>query len=87
MPALLSLVVVMSDGRVSTGGVVSTTVTVTLNDAEPVFPWLSVALQVTIVVPGGKVLPDGGLKLYLQPGPLVGLVGLAFQREFDRLAQ
>ena len=61
MPALLSLVVVMSDGRVSTGGVVSTTVTVTLNDAEPVFPWLSVALQVTIVVPGGKVLPDGGL--------------------------
>jgi hypothetical protein len=53
----------MSAGSVSTGGVVSVTVTVTVNDPEPVFPWLSVAVQLTVVVPLGKVLPEGGLQV------------------------
>jgi len=43
-----------------TGGVVSCTVTV--NDAEAVLPWLSVAVQVTVVVPTGNVDPEAGLQ-------------------------
>jgi hypothetical protein len=34
-----------------------------LNDAEPVFPALSVAEQVTLVDPIAKVLPEAGLQL------------------------
>ena len=40
------------------GGVVSRTVTV--EDAEPRLPKASVVLQVTVVVPNGKVEPDAG---------------------------
>jgi len=43
-----------------TGGVKSCTVTV--NDAEAVLPWLSVAVQVTLVVPTGNVDPEAGLQ-------------------------
>ena len=42
------------------GAVVSTTVIVKL--AVPVLPLVSVAEQVTCVLPSGKVLPDGGLQ-------------------------
>ena len=42
------------------GGVVSTNVTVTVKLALPVFPCVSVALQVTVVVPTGKLLPEAG---------------------------
>ena len=48
----------MFAGTVTTGGVVSWTVTE--NDPEPVLPCTSVAVQVTVVVPTGNVLPDGG---------------------------
>jgi len=43
-----------------TGGVKSCTVTV--NDAEAVLPWLSVAVQVTLVAPTGNVDPEAGLQ-------------------------
>jgi hypothetical protein len=50
---------VMSAGTVTTGAVVSTTAT--WNDAEPVFPAASWAVQVTVVVPSGNVDPDAGV--------------------------
>ncbi len=43
------------------GGVVSWTVT--LKVAEPELPRVSAALQVTVVVPMGKVDPEGGLQV------------------------
>jgi len=49
---------VISAGRVKTGAVVSRTVTV--EDAEPVLPATSVAVHVTVVVPIGKMVPEGG---------------------------
>jgi hypothetical protein len=48
----------MSEGRVSVGGVVSTTWMLKLPDA--VLPRLSVDEQFTLVVPTGKVLPEAG---------------------------
>jgi hypothetical protein len=48
-------------GTVRTGGAVSLTVTV--NEAEPVLPRVSVAVQVTVVVPSGNVEPLAGLQL------------------------
>src|SRR5206468_12549906 len=51
----------MSSGTVTTGAVVSTTVTVKV--ADPVLSLLSVAEQVTVVTPSGKVLPDGGVQV------------------------
>ena len=48
-------------GTVTAGAVVSATVTV--NDPEPVLPWASVAVQLTVVVPRGKVEPLGGVQL------------------------
>jgi len=48
---------VLSEGTLTTGGVVSTTVTA--NEALPVFPERSVALQVTVVAPPGNVDPEG----------------------------
>src|ERR671922_210645 len=58
MPASLVAFTKLSGGTTIRGGVVSTTVTSKL--AEPVLPWESVAVQVTVVVPTGKVLPDAG---------------------------
>jgi hypothetical protein len=46
-------------GAVTTGPIVSATVTV--NDAAPVFPFTSVAVQVTVVAPSGKVDPLAGV--------------------------
>src|SRR2546427_12248172 len=50
----------MSPGTVMCGGVVSRTVTA--NEDEPVFPWASVAVQSTRVVPSGNMDPDDGLQ-------------------------
>jgi hypothetical protein len=50
---------VMSPGTVTAGGVVSRTVTVNVF-AELVLPASSVAVQLTVVVVIGNVLPDGG---------------------------
>ena len=47
----------MLAGQLITGGVLSTTVTVCV--AVAVLPAQSVAVQVTVVVPTGKVLPEG----------------------------
>ena len=47
-----------SAGTVTTGAVVSTTVIV--NEAVPVLPLESVAVQVTVVGPKAKRLPDAG---------------------------
>ena len=49
---------VMLAGTVTTGAVVSRTVTV--NDAVPVLPWASVALHVTVVIPRGNRDPEDG---------------------------
>jgi hypothetical protein len=46
---------------VTTGAVLSATVTV--NEAEPVLPCVSVAVQVTVVVPSGKVEPLAGAQV------------------------
>jgi hypothetical protein len=43
------------------GGVVSTTIT--WNEAVDVLPLVSVAVQVTVVVPSGNVDPDAGVQL------------------------
>ena len=60
-PAELVASAVMSAGTVITGGVVSAcSVTVTVNDAEPVFPAASLAVQVTVVVPIANVDPEAG---------------------------
>jgi len=54
----LDAVTVISEGNVNAGGVVSTTVTLKL--AVPIFPFVSVAVQLTAVVPRGKVAPESG---------------------------
>ena len=45
-------------GRLRTGAVVSSTVTV--NEPLALLPEASVAVQVTVAVPSGKVEPDAG---------------------------
>jgi len=37
--------------------------TMTVNEAEPVLPALSFAVQVTVVCPSANVEPDGGLQV------------------------
>ena len=49
----------IGSGTVITGGVVSTTVTVKLDDDS--LPSKSVAVTLTVVVPSGKTLPPGGV--------------------------
>ena len=44
--------------------------TVTVNAQAAVLPELSVAAQLTVVVPFGKVEPDGGLQTVDRPGQL-----------------
>src|SRR5205823_290985 len=48
-------------GTVTTGPVVS--VTVTVNDAAPLLPFVSVAVQLTVVAPSGKVDPLAGMQV------------------------
>jgi hypothetical protein len=57
------------------GGSMSFTVTVKLQDAVAPFP--SVAVQVTVVAPTGKVEPDGGAQAKVTPGQLSATVGAA----------
>lgn len=57
------------EGQVIEGGSVSLTVTV--NEQEPLLPAASVAEQVTVVVPFGKVEPDAGEQVTVPtPGQL-----------------
>jgi hypothetical protein len=56
-------VTVKSPGTVITGGVVSTRFTVTEKLPLAEFECASVAVQVTVVVPTGNVLPEAGLQL------------------------
>src|SRR5438876_85885 len=51
----------MSAGAVTVGGVVSTTVTV--KEFIPVLPLPSLAEQVTVVAPSGKLLPETGVQV------------------------
>src|SRR6266542_4467049 len=44
--------------------------TVTVNEHVAWLPDASVAVQFTVVVPGGKVEPDGGLQTTFTPGQL-----------------
>jgi hypothetical protein len=65
-PVLLGAVTMMLAGTVTSGGVVSdppAAVTVTVKVREPAFPCASVAEQVTLVVPTGKVDPEAGTQL------------------------
>jgi len=55
-------------GQVMAGGCVSLTVTVNLQIF--VLPEVSVAVQVTVVVPFGKVEPDAGLQARFTLGQL-----------------
>jgi len=60
-PAALVASIVAFAGIVTTGPVVS--VTVTVNDAAPWLPCASVAVQLTGVAPNGKVDPLAGVQL------------------------
>ena len=61
-------------GQVIDGGWVSLTVTVKVQ--EPVLFELSVAVQVTVVVPLGKVEPEAGEQTTVVPGQLSVAVGV-----------
>jgi hypothetical protein len=58
----------MLAGHMIAGGCWSFTVTVKLHDA--VFPEVSVAVAVTVVVPFGNAVPDGGFDTTVTPGQL-----------------
>ena len=49
--------------------------TVTVNVQLAVLPDISVAVQVTVVVPTGKVEPEGGMQAVDVPGQLSAAVG------------
>lgn len=68
------MVAVLLAGQVIAGNCVSLTVTVKLHVA--VLPDASVAVAVTVVVPFGKFVPDGGLVTTLTPGQLSDAVTL-----------
>ena len=60
---------VTAAGGVTTGGVLSTTVTSCVSVA--IFPDLSVAVYVTVVIPTGNILPAGTpLRVTITPGQL-----------------
>jgi hypothetical protein len=50
--------------------------TVTVKLQEPLLPEVSVAVQVTVVVPFGKVEPEVGLQATVAPGQLSLAVGV-----------
>ena len=60
---------VMLAGQVTVGGWLSLTVTVKVQSSE-LFPLASVARQVTVVVPVGKVEPLGGVQVVVEPRQL-----------------
>ncbi len=65
---------VMFEGQVTVGACASFTVTV--NEHEPVFDDASVAVQVTMVTPTGKVDPVAGTHTTVAPGQLSEAVGV-----------
>src|SRR5438874_1660312 len=65
----VAVVVVMLVGQVTVGAWLSLTVTVKVQSAE-LFPLASVAWQVTVVVPFGKVEPLGGVQVVFPSAPL-----------------
>jgi len=60
-PSALGASTVIAPGTVTVGGVVSRTVTV--KDSDPVTPSALVAVQLTVVAPNGKSVPDAGEQL------------------------
>lgn len=62
-------------GQANVGACVSLTVTV--NEHEPVFEEASLAVQVTVVVPTGKLDPEGGKHATVDPGQLSEAAGVA----------
>ena len=58
----------------------------TLNEQVPTFPQASVAVQVTVVVPTGNELPDGGLQVATRPDEQLS-VTLTFQFATTELLQ
>jgi len=64
----LAAAAVMLAGQVIVGAWVSTTVTVNMHELW--LPDVSVAVAVTVVVPFGKALPEGGLLTTTTPGQL-----------------
>jgi hypothetical protein len=48
----------------------------TVNEQVAVLPEVSVAVQVTVVVPAGKAEPDGGVQATVTPGQLSVAVGV-----------
>jgi hypothetical protein len=73
VPELDSVSTEKSAGTVTTGGIVSSRDTVTVKEAEPVFPCESVAVHVTVVVPTGKVFPEAGLHVGVSEPSTVSL--------------
>jgi hypothetical protein len=69
-----SVLAMMSAGQVTLGFSVSLTVTV--KTQLSVFPEASVAVEVTAVVPFGKLEPEGGVEVKATPGQLSLAVGL-----------
>ena len=66
-----------STGTAMTGPVVSTTETV--NDELPVLPAASVAEQVTVFAPSGKVLPDSGAQVAARSPSTVSVAAAAYE--------
>jgi hypothetical protein len=58
------------------GQVIVQGVTVTVNEHWPVFCEVSVAVQVTVVVPTAKQVPEGGAQTTVAPGQLSLAVGV-----------
>ena len=70
-PVEVVAVTIMLIGQVIIGGCCcGVTVTVKLHDAEPAE---FIAVQVTVVVPSGKVEPDGGVQVTVAPFVAVGV--------------
>ena len=74
-PLVVSVVTVMFAGHVIAGSCVSCTVTV--NEHVDVLFDASVAVQLTVVAPTGKVEPETGEQLTVVPGQLSEVVGAA----------
>lgn len=70
-PLALVAAVVMPAGKLSVGAVVSSTTTVAL--ALLVLPAASVAVQVMVVLPKAKMLPEGGAQLGVNEPDTVSL--------------
>src|SRR5262245_46004204 len=64
-----SALVVTSRHR-AIGDMFTAVFTVTVNEQTCVLPDASVAVQITVVVPGGKTEPDDGSQLAVAPGQL-----------------